>query len=101
MPQGPGRRLDARARILLFTILLSGVLFTAHPLGLLLGLAAVLLGLRLARLPLSYALRALLSPLPFLIILAVLQVLFNAQPDIGLVLLPQAAELVAGLVRLQ
>jgi energy-coupling factor transport system permease protein len=83
----PVHRLDARARILVFFILLSAVLFTPHAEGLLLGLAAVLLGLRLARLPVGYALRALLSPLPFLIILALLQVLFNAQSDTGTVLL--------------
>lgn len=79
--------LDARARILVFIIVLSAVLLTPRAPGLLLGLAAVLLGLRLARLPVGYALRALLSPLPFLIILALLQVLFNAQPDTGTVLL--------------
>ena len=80
-------RLDPRARILIFTFLLAALLFTPHPAGLVLGLLVILGGLRLARLPLGYALRSLLSPLPFLIILALLQVFFNALPDTGRVLL--------------
>ena len=43
----------------------------------------MLAGLRLARLPLGYALRSLRSPLPFLIFFAMLQVFFNALPDTG------------------
>lgn len=74
-------RLDARARILVFTLLAAATLFTPRPLGLLLGVAAVLVGLGLARLPLGYSLRSLLAPLPFLLILAALQVFFNAVPD--------------------
>ncbi len=83
----PVHRLDPRARILAFTILLAAILFTPHPLGLVFGLVVIAGGLRLAGLPLGYALRSLLSPLPFLIILALLQVFFNAQADTGLVLL--------------
>lgn len=77
----PVHRLDPRARILAFTFLLAAILFSSRPLGLVLGLLAVMGGLRLARLPLGYALRSLLSPLPFLLILALLQVFFNALPD--------------------
>jgi len=77
----PVHRLDPRARILAFTFLLAALFFTARPLGLGLGLLAVLGGLRLARLPLGYALRSLLPPLPFLVFLALLQVFFNALPD--------------------
>jgi len=73
-------RLDPRARILFFLLVLTAVMFTQRPLGLLLGLAAMLLGLRLAQLSLGYSLRALSSPLPFLLFLAALQVLFNALP---------------------
>jgi energy-coupling factor transport system permease protein len=83
----PVHRLDPRARITLFTFLLSAVLFTPRPLGLLLGLAALLVGVRLARLPLGYTLRALRAPLPFILFLAVLQVFFNGTPDSGPVLL--------------
>ena len=83
----PVHRLDPRARILAFTILLAAILFTPHPLGLVFGLVVIAGGLRLAGLALGYALRSLLSPLPFLIVLALLQVFFNAQADTGLVLL--------------
>lgn len=77
----PLHRLDPRARIVIFGVLLTAVLFASHPLGLGLSLLAALAGLRLARLPVGYALRALRGPLPFLIFLAALQVLFNALPD--------------------
>jgi energy-coupling factor transport system permease protein len=83
----PIHRLDPRARILMFSLVLGAAIFSLRPLGLLVGAAAVLAGLRLARLPLQYALRSLLSPLPFLVILAGLQVFFNALPDTGPVLL--------------
>jgi energy-coupling factor transport system permease protein len=79
-------RLDPRARILVFTMIFAALLFSTRPLGLLLGLSVVLTGLRLAHLPLRYTLRGLLSPLPFLLFLAVLQVLFNAVPDTAPVL---------------
>ena len=82
----PIHHLDARARILMFSLVLGAAIFSARPLGLLLGAAIVLAGLRLAGLPLRYALRALLSPLPFLLILAGLQVFFNALPDTGPIL---------------
>ena len=83
----PIHRLDPRARIALFGLALGAAIFTPRPLGLLLALAAALAGLRLARLPLGYALRALVAPLPFLLILALLQVLFNALPDAPPILL--------------
>ena len=71
----------------MFSLVLGAAIFSPRPLGLLVGAVAVLAGLVLARLPLRYALRSLLSPLPFLIILAGLQVFFNALPDSGPVLL--------------
>lgn len=67
-------RLDARARIIIYFCLIAGATFTQHPLGLLLGLILVLLGLALGRIPLRFALRGLLPPLPFLVILGVLQI---------------------------
>ncbi len=79
----PVHRLDPRARILAFSLVLAAVLFSPSPFGLALAMLVVLAGLRLARLPLGYALRSLRSPLPFLIFLAVLQVFFNALPDTG------------------
>ncbi len=73
-------RLDPRARILSFTAVLLAVTFTLHVPGLLLALLVVLLGLILGRIPLRFALRGLLPPLPFLLILAVLQVFLTGHP---------------------
>jgi energy-coupling factor transport system permease protein len=83
----PIHHLDPRARIVCFTLVLGAAIFSTHPFGLLLALAAMLAGLWLARLPFGYALRSLLSPLPFLLILAVFQIFFNALPDTGPALL--------------
>jgi energy-coupling factor transport system permease protein len=43
----------------------------------------VILALLIIRFPLRYALRGLRTPLPFLLILAILQIFFNANPDEG------------------
>ena len=67
-------RLDARARIFIFLFPLLLITFEPRPSSLLLALFLVLTGLLLARIPLRFALRGLLPPLPFLLILAILQV---------------------------
>jgi energy-coupling factor transport system permease protein len=67
-------RLDARARIFIFLFPLILVTFEPKPVGVILVLGLVLTGLVLARIPLGFALRGLLPPLPFLLILAVLQI---------------------------
>ena len=77
----PLHRLDPRARILM-TLALVGVLTVApRPLGLAFGLAVILIGYRLARAPIGPLLRGWWSALPFLLILAVLQVLLRGGPD--------------------
>jgi len=73
-------RLDPRARILAYFILVMALTFSVRIEGIALGVAVVLLGLWLGRIPLKYALRGLVAPLPFLLILAVLQVLLHAGP---------------------
>lgn len=70
-------RLDARARILAYLSLIIAITFTPKPVGLALGLVVVLIGLVAGRIPLRYALRGLKAPLPFLLLLAVLQVFIN------------------------
>ena len=70
-------RLDARARIILFTLLLFATTFTQHPIGLLISLVIILAGLMIANIPLGYALRGLIPLLPFLILLTFLQLFFN------------------------
>lgn len=70
--------LDPRTRILVYLLLLLGLTFTLHLPGLLLGLGVVLVGLAVGNIPLRFALRGLVAPLPFLFFLAVLQVFFNS-----------------------
>jgi energy-coupling factor transport system permease protein len=77
----PLHRLDARVKLVGFVMLLLALTLTPHLTGLLLGIGIVLIGLLLSHAPLKFALRGLLSPLPFLLILAALQVLVNFYPD--------------------
>ncbi|GAP09858.1 ABC-type cobalt transport system, permease component CbiQ [Bellilinea caldifistulae] len=77
-------RLDARARIILYLVILMAATFTAQPAGLFLALLIVLVLLRIGRIPLNFALRGLLPPLPFLLILAVLQVFVSIRPPSAL-----------------
>ena len=73
-------RLDPRAKILIFTLFILALTFTRSLWGLALGLVFVVGGLLLARIPLRFALRGLLGPLPFLLFLAILQ-LFLTPPS--------------------
>jgi len=82
----PLHRLDGRARLLLFTALVLTITLVPSPPGLAASLLLVLIGLLLSRIPLKYALRGLLPPLPFLLILAVLQIFFNSSADLPPVL---------------
>jgi len=66
--------LDARARILIFSFTILLITFEPKLTGLLACLILVVIGLVLGHIPLRYAIRGLLPPLPFLIILAVLQI---------------------------
>ena len=76
-------RLDGRVRLVGYTGLVLAVTFARGPLGLGLAGLAVLAGMKLGRIPLRYALRGLRAPLPFLLILALLQALTNPYPDSG------------------
>jgi energy-coupling factor transport system permease protein len=79
----PLERIDCRARILAFVMILATLTLTRNLAGLIFGLIVILICLLALRFPMRYALRGLLSPLPFLLILAVLQVFFNPRPDEG------------------
>ena len=70
-------RLDPRARLLGFFVLIAAVTVATRLEGIGLGLILLLVILKLARIPFHYALRGLLTPLPFLVVLALLQVFFN------------------------
>jgi energy-coupling factor transport system permease protein len=78
----PLHRLDGRARLILYTVLILTTTLVPHPLGLAAALLLTISGLILARIPVKYALRGLVPPLPFLLILAVLQVFFNSTADL-------------------
>lgn len=74
-------RMDVRMRILLFTFLVVGVTIAHTPVMLAAGALFTLLVLLLSRVPVRYVLRGLLTPLPYILLLAVIQVLFNSTPD--------------------
>jgi energy-coupling factor transport system permease protein len=82
----PLERVDCRVRILSFSVILMSLTLSRSLAGLLLGLAVILISMIALQFPLRFALRGLLSPLPFLVILALLQVFFNARADEGLYL---------------
>ncbi|MFP4394227.1 MAG: energy-coupling factor transporter transmembrane component T family protein [Anaerolineales bacterium] len=74
-------RLDPRTRLVSGALLVLTITFAPGLLGLGLAVAAVLTALRLARIPLPYALEGLRPPLPFIIILALLQLFLAPQGE--------------------
>jgi energy-coupling factor transport system permease protein len=84
LPLGsPIHRLDPRARLVGLLFLVMALTFTRSGWGVVLGILVALALTRVGRVPLRFALQGLVGPLPFLLILAVLQVFFNAVPDSG------------------
>lgn len=77
----PLHRLDPRTRLVGGALLLIAVTAAPQLAGLGLALGITLLALLAARVPLNYALRGLLPPLPFIGFLAVLQMLIGPQAD--------------------
>lgn len=80
-------RMDPRARLTAAGLILLALTFARGLVGLLVGLAFILWAIGLARVSLKYALRGFVGPLPFILILAVFQVLWNGSPDIEMVFL--------------
>lgn len=70
-------RLDPRAKILGFTMLILAVTLASDLAGLLAALVLTLLIGLVAKMPISYLVRSLLPPLPFLVLLAFLQVFIS------------------------
>ncbi len=84
LPLGsPIHRLDPRARQVGLFFLVMALTFTRSGWGVILGALVALVLTRVAQVPLRFALQGLVAPRPFLLILAVLQVFFNAVPDSG------------------
>jgi len=79
-------RLDPRAKLAMVSLLIFGAVISTSLVGLVVALAAVLAGLALARIPLRYALQGVRPALPFLILLALLQVFTIPQNDVGVVI---------------
>lgn len=77
----PLQRLDPRTRILLVLLFMIAVTATQRPIGLVLGLVVILLGWPVGRVPLGPLWRGWRSVLPFLVFLAVLQVIFHVGKD--------------------
>lgn len=99
-------RTDPRARMAAFFVVMMALTFSRRIEGVLFGVLVVLAGLWIGRIPLRFALRGLIPPLPFLLILAVLQVFLNVAPAGEPVLLALGpvhitlSDLMAGLILL-
>jgi energy-coupling factor transport system permease protein len=69
-------KLDPRAKIIIFSLLVIAITFTPSRLGLGIGIAFLLCALLISKVKIGYALKGLLPPLPFLVIIAIIQILF-------------------------
>lgn len=74
-------RLDPRARLLAGFLVLAAVTAAPRWTGLVIAFGALLVALVIARIPLGYALKGLLPPLPFIVFLALLQILFGLRGE--------------------
>jgi len=75
-------RLDPLTKIIMFGVLLIAVTFTPSRIGLVIGLAVILFALVLSKVKVGFALKGLLPPLPFLLIIAIIQVfLYSSKID--------------------
>lgn len=80
LPTGsPIHRLDPRARLVAGLLLLAAITAAPRLTGLSVALIAVMGALTLARVPWSFALRGLLAPAPFIVLLAALHLLFGGR----------------------
>jgi energy-coupling factor transport system permease protein len=71
---------DPRAKLIAATLFVFSLTLSNSLTGVAIGLIAVLLLLLLSRIPVGYTFRGLLRPLPFLLFLAVLQVIISPHP---------------------
>jgi energy-coupling factor transport system permease protein len=69
-------RRDARARLLFFSCIILALTFTPSAVGLFIGLGLGVVGTLISKVPLKVSLKGLVAPLPFLLFIALLQVLF-------------------------
>lgn len=83
----PIHRLEGITRLGTVILLAGAITAAAGPLGLGLGLAAILTACRIARIPLRLLWRSLLAPLPFILILAIIQPFLRPGGDAPLIVL--------------
>ena len=74
-------RMDPRSKILGYTILILALTLTKQITGLLSAIMLVLLLLLISKIPVTFALRGLLQPLPFILLLAILQIFITPHPS--------------------
>lgn len=74
-------RLDPRAKITIFLVLILALTFSQSLLGLGIGLAFLILLIFLSKIQLKFALKSVLVPLPFLLFFAVIQVFFYSSKN--------------------
>lgn len=67
-------RIEPRAKLIGFGALILAITFSLSQRGIAVGLAAALLGLLIVRVPFKLTLKGLLLPLPFLVIIAIIQI---------------------------
>ena len=75
-------RLNPLAKIVMLGALLIAVTFTPSRIGLAIGVVVILVALLISKVKLGFALKALVTPLPFLLVIAIIQViLFSSVHD--------------------
>lgn len=99
-------RIDPRMKIIGYLALILAVTFSRSIGGVVCAILLTLAGLWSARIPKTRILRALLPPLPYLILIALLQILFNPQPgvpllDLRIINITDASLLSAGMLMLR
>lgn len=73
-------KLDPRTKLLIFFALILALTLSPRPLGITAGLISVLIGLGIAKIPYRYSIRGLLSPLPLILFLIILQIVLSPAP---------------------
>jgi energy-coupling factor transport system permease protein len=74
-------RMDPRSKILGYTIMILALTLTKQITGLLAAIILIILLLESSKIPISFALRGLMQPLPFIIFLAILQLFITPYPS--------------------
>ncbi len=75
-------RLDPRTKIFIFGLLVLVITFTPSRIGLGVAILILIAAILVSRVNLGYALKGLLPPLPFLLFIAIIQILFYS-PSVG------------------